>query len=79
MPYNAMYSFIETKLFTRLVTEYLSDEDYRELQSELILNVNAGDVVPGVQAEYASSDGGRAAEGSAAATGSSTLRGRRRA
>ena len=43
----AMYSFIETKLFTRLVDEYLSDDGYRELQSALIENPEAGDVVPG--------------------------------
>ena len=42
-----MYSFIETKLFTRLVDEYLSDDGYRELQSALIENPEAGDVVPG--------------------------------
>jgi hypothetical protein len=42
-----MYSFIETKLFTRLVDDYLSDEEYRELQVALIGNPNAGDVVPG--------------------------------
>lgn len=42
-----MYSFIETKLFTRFVDDYLSDEEYRELQVALIGNPNAGDVVPG--------------------------------
>jgi hypothetical protein len=48
MPYNAaMYSFIETKLFTRLVSEYLSDDEYGELQRALISNPQAGDVVPG--------------------------------
>jgi hypothetical protein len=48
MPYNAeMYSFIETKLFTRLVNEHLSDDEYRELQKTLIANPEAGDVVPG--------------------------------
>jgi hypothetical protein len=47
MPYSTVYSFIETKLFTRLVTGYLSDDEYRELQSALIEDVNAGDLVPG--------------------------------
>jgi mRNA-degrading endonuclease RelE of RelBE toxin-antitoxin system len=47
MPYNALYCFIETRLFTRLVTEYLSDEEYGKLQSALIENPTAGDVVPG--------------------------------
>jgi hypothetical protein len=42
-----MYSFIETKLFTRLVDDYLSDDEYRELQKALIDDPNAGDVVPG--------------------------------
>jgi hypothetical protein len=42
-----MYSFIETKLFTRLVGEYLSDDEYRELQNALIGHPEAGDIVPG--------------------------------
>jgi hypothetical protein len=42
-----MYSFIETKLFTRLVTEYLSDEEYCRLQEALIADPNAGDVIRG--------------------------------
>jgi hypothetical protein len=42
-----MYSFIETRLFTRLVDDYLSDEEYRQLQAALIGNPHAGDVVPG--------------------------------
>jgi hypothetical protein len=42
-----MYSFIETRLFTRLVGDYLSDEEYGELQAALIANPHAGDVVPG--------------------------------
>jgi len=40
-------SFIETKLFTRLVQQYLSEEEYAELQSFLIQNPEAGDIVPG--------------------------------
>jgi mRNA-degrading endonuclease RelE of RelBE toxin-antitoxin system len=42
-----MYSFIETRLFTRLVDDYLSDDEYRKLQTALIGNPNAGDIVPG--------------------------------
>jgi len=42
-----MYSFIETRLFTRLVSDYLSDDEYRKLQTALIGNPNTGDVVPG--------------------------------
>ena len=41
-----MYSFIETRLFSRLVQEYLSDEEYQKLQSALMENPEAGDVIP---------------------------------
>lgn len=34
-------------MFTRLVAEYLSDDEYRELQKALIANPAAGDVVAG--------------------------------
>jgi mRNA-degrading endonuclease RelE of RelBE toxin-antitoxin system len=40
-------SFIETKLFTRLVMEYLTDDEYRELQMFLIEQPEAGTVIPG--------------------------------
>ena len=42
-----MYSFIETRLFSRLVQEYLSDEEYLKLQTALMENPEAGDVIPG--------------------------------
>lgn len=42
-----MISFIETRLFTRLVNDYLSDEEYRELQATLLNNPEAGAVIPG--------------------------------
>ena len=42
-----MFSFIETRLFSRLVQEYLTDQEYGELQSELIRNPDAGAVVRG--------------------------------
>jgi hypothetical protein len=42
-----MISFIETKLFTRLVEQYLTDEEYSSLQRELIENPEAGLVIPG--------------------------------
>jgi len=33
MPYTGkVFSFIETKLFTRLVEEYLTDDEYGELR-----------------------------------------------
>jgi mRNA-degrading endonuclease RelE of RelBE toxin-antitoxin system len=42
-----MLSFIETRLFTRLVVAYLNDDEYRALQEELARNPDAGPVVPG--------------------------------
>lgn len=42
-----MFSFIETRLFSRLVQEYLTDQEYGELQGELIRNPDAGAVVRG--------------------------------
>lgn len=42
-----MYSFIETRLFTRLSSGLLSDDELRELQAALIADPQAGDVVPG--------------------------------
>ncbi len=48
MSYTSLvFSFIETKLFTRLVLEYLSDEEYQELQKLLIEQPDAGQVIPG--------------------------------
>lgn len=42
-----MISFVETKLFTRLVQEYLSDDEYSKLQQVLLVNPEAGPVIPG--------------------------------
>lgn len=42
-----MFSFIETRLFTRLVQAYLADEQYAALQRALTLNPAAGTVIPG--------------------------------
>ena len=41
-----MISFVETKLFTRLVQKYLSDDEYFELQQALLANPEAGVVIP---------------------------------
>ena len=41
-----MVTFIETKLFSRLVKDYLSDDEYRELQTALIESPEIGDVIP---------------------------------
>jgi mRNA-degrading endonuclease RelE of RelBE toxin-antitoxin system len=42
-----VFSFIETRLFTKLVLEYLSDEEYGSLQQALIKDPDAGPVIPG--------------------------------
>jgi len=39
--------FIETRLFTKLLPNYLSDEEYRGLQSYLLQKPDAGDIVRG--------------------------------
>jgi hypothetical protein len=40
-------TFIETKLFTKLVQNYFTDEEYAALQSAIMANPDAGDVIPG--------------------------------
>ena len=42
-----MFSSVETKLFTRLVQEYLSDDQYAQLQQALIADPEAGSLIPG--------------------------------
>ena len=42
-----MFSFIETRLFSQLVGEYLSDDEYASLQKTLIGNLQAGTLIPG--------------------------------
>ena len=42
-----MFSFIETRLFSKLVLECLSDEEYGSLQQALIKDPDAGPVIPG--------------------------------
>jgi mRNA-degrading endonuclease RelE of RelBE toxin-antitoxin system len=42
-----MFSFIETRLFTKLVIEYLTDEEYGALQESLMRNPDVGPVIPG--------------------------------
>jgi hypothetical protein len=37
--------FVETPLFTRLITALLNDEEYRALQNTLLFNPDAGDVI----------------------------------
>ena len=46
MPYNSLlFSFIETRLFTRLVQEYLTDDEYHELQKFLMERPDSGAVI----------------------------------
>jgi mRNA-degrading endonuclease RelE of RelBE toxin-antitoxin system len=42
-----MMTFIETRLFTRLIAEYLADEEYSALQQALMANPEAGDLIRG--------------------------------
>jgi mRNA-degrading endonuclease RelE of RelBE toxin-antitoxin system len=42
-----MFSFIETRLFTKLVLDYLADDDYAALQEALMVDPDAGLVIPG--------------------------------
>lgn len=39
--------FIETSLFTKLLPDYLGEEDYRGLQNHLLQQPESGDVVRG--------------------------------
>jgi len=39
--------FVEASLFSGLIDEYLSDDEYAVLQNELSANPNAGNVIPG--------------------------------
>jgi hypothetical protein len=38
--------FLETTMFTATVGDYLADDEYRQLQNELLANPHAGDVMP---------------------------------
>lgn len=42
-----MLTFIETRLFTRIVGNYLSDDEYADLQVRLAADPEQGPVVPG--------------------------------
>jgi hypothetical protein len=42
-----VFSFIETKLYTRLVQECLTDDEYSELQWFLAADPESGPVIPG--------------------------------
>ena len=40
---------VETKVFTRLITELLTDEDYRRMQSALVLRPDQGALIRGAE------------------------------
>jgi mRNA-degrading endonuclease RelE of RelBE toxin-antitoxin system len=42
-----MFTFVETRLFSRLIHDYLSEEEYSNLQGHLAAWPESGDVVPG--------------------------------
>jgi mRNA-degrading endonuclease RelE of RelBE toxin-antitoxin system len=39
--------FIETPIFTKLITDLISDDEYRKLQLALVLRPEAGKIIPG--------------------------------
>lgn len=41
------FTIVETAIFTRKVTELLSDEDYKSFQAELLLHPEKGDLIKG--------------------------------
>jgi len=41
------FEFIETPYFTKLITEVMSDELYKELQKFLLIKPDAGDLIQG--------------------------------
>jgi hypothetical protein len=40
--------FVESRFFTKLLPDYLSDDEYRGLQSYLLQKPDAGDIVKGL-------------------------------
>ena len=42
-----MLSFIETRLFTRIVGDYLSDDEYSDVQRTLAADPDVGPIIPG--------------------------------
>lgn len=45
MAYNAQMVIIETSIFTRLIKELLSDDEYRQLQEALIIRPELGNLI----------------------------------
>jgi hypothetical protein len=42
-----MFTFIESSIFEREVSLYLDDDEYAALQAFLLVNPEAGDLIPG--------------------------------
>jgi mRNA-degrading endonuclease RelE of RelBE toxin-antitoxin system len=42
-----MFTFIESSIFEREVLHYLDDEEYAALQAFMVVNPEAGDLIPG--------------------------------
>jgi hypothetical protein len=42
-----VFTFIESSVFERVLSAYLDDDEYSELQQYLIQNPEAGEVIPG--------------------------------
>lgn len=40
-------TFIETPVFTEIITDLLEDKDYQQMQEHLLINPTAGDVIVG--------------------------------
>jgi len=46
LAYSYLMVFIETSVFTRLLTSLMEDDQYRALQNTLLQNPEAGDLIP---------------------------------
>lgn len=46
-PFQMKLTFIETPVFTRLISNLLEDEEYRRMQEHLLFYPTAGDVIVG--------------------------------
>ena len=55
--------FFEAPAFTRYVSSYLTDDEYREMQSRLATAPEAGDMIPGTGISKASLGGPEARKG----------------
>lgn len=47
MTYNKTMVFVETTLFTSLISKHLNDDEYRELQQFLMSHPDAGNIIRG--------------------------------